>query len=227
MQDLALSSAVFLNGDPSRHGDDLVDVKKAEDGSLLLTYDGRLWSKWLLGGAMLMAATAIYDMTIGTRGDGRLIGLIGGIATCAGAAAVMWETARWRVDPFHRRIEWDRRWAFQHRSGTLPFADVRHVAIEVPIGDDGVPSRRVVLHMLDGSMIPVTVGYRPDADNRIAGAAEALRALLGHDAKPPVDEVVRALLASGRKVDAVKVLVEQEQLSLSDAKARIDALGQK
>jgi hypothetical protein len=205
----------------------VVDVKKAEDGSLLLTYDGRLWSKWLVGLALVMAATAVYDMTIGTRGDDRLIGLIGGIATCVGAAAVMYETARWRVDPCHRRIEWDRRWAFQHRSGTLSFGEVRHVAIEVPIGDDGVPSRRVVLHMQDGSMIPVTVGYRPDVDNRITSAAEALRALLGHDAKPSVDEVVRALLASGRKVDAVTVLVEQERLSLSDAKARIDALGRK
>ena len=202
-----------------------MDMTKSADGSLLLTYDGRLWSKWLLGGALLMSATAVYDLTIGARGDDRLIGLIGGIATCAGAAAVMFETARWRVDPFHRRIEWERRWAFQLRSGTLAFADVRHVAIEVPIGDDGVPSRRVVLHMHDGAMIPVTVGYRPDGDGHIANAAEALRALLGHQAKPSAEEVVRALLASGRKIDAVKVLVEQEQLSLSEAKARIDALG--
>ena len=199
-------------------------MTRSADGSLLLTYDGRLWSRWLLGGALLMAATAVYDMTIGSRGDDRLIGLIGGIATCVAAAAVMFEIARWRVDPFHRRIEWERRWAFQHRSGTLAFADVRHVAIEVPIGDDGVPSRRVVLHMHDGSMIPVTVGYRPDGDNHIANAAEALRAMIGHNAKPAADEVVRALLASGRKIDAVKVLVEQEQLSLSEAKARIDAL---
>lgn len=204
-----------------------MEMTKSADGSLLLTHDGRLWSKWLLGGALLMVATAVYDLTIGSRGDDRLIGLIGGIATCAGAAAVMFETARWRVDPFHRRIEWERRWAFQHRSGTLAFADVRHVAIEVPIGDDGVPSRRVVLHMHDGSMIPVTVGYRPDGDSHIVNAAEELRALLGHQAKPPADETVRALLASGRKIDAVKVLVEQEQLSLSEAKARIDALGNK
>lgn len=202
-------------------------MTKSADGSLLLTYDGRLWSRWLLGGALLMAATAVYDLTIGARGDDRLIGLIGGIATCAGAAAVMFETARWRVDPFHRRIEWERRWAFQHRFGTLAFADVRHVAIEVPIGDDGVPSRRVVLHMHDGSMIPVTVGYRTDGDHRIVNAAEALRALLGHQVKPSAEEVVRALLASGKKIDAVKVLVEQEQLSLSEAKARIDALGKK
>ena len=135
-----------------------MNVTKAADGSLLLTYDGRVWSKWLFGGALLMAAIAAYDLTIGTRGDDRLIGLIGGIVTCAGAGAVMFETARFRVDPFHRIIEWDRRWAFQHRSGTLRFDDVRHVAIEVPIGDEGIPSRRLVLHMTDGSMVPVTAG---------------------------------------------------------------------
>lgn len=204
-----------------------MEATKNPDGSLLLTYDGRLWSKWLLGPAVLMAATAVYDMTIGTRGDDRLIGLIGGVVTFVGAAAVMWETARWRVDPFHRRIDWDRRWAWQHRSGRLPFADVRYVAIEVPIGDEGVPSRRIVLHLHDGSVIPVTAGYRPDGDNRIAQAAESFRALLGHDAKPPVDEAVRALVASGRKVDAVKVLVEEEQLSLTEAKARLDMLTRK
>ena len=200
-----------------------MDVTKNPDGSLLLTYDGRLWSRWLLGPALVMAATAVYDLTIG-RGDDRLIGLIGAMATLLGVAAVMYETARWRVDPFHRIIEWDRRWAFQHRCGTLPFADIRHVHIEVPIGDEGVPSRRIVLHLVDGSMIPVTIGYRPDGDNHIAQAAESIRTLLGHAAKPPVDEMVRALLASGRRVDAVKVLVEHEKISLSEAKSRLDAL---
>ena len=204
-----------------------MDATKNPDGSLLLTYDGRLWSKWLFGLGLVFAATAVYDLTIGTRGDDRLIALIGGIATCAGAAAVMWETARWRVDPSSRRIDWDRRWAWQHRSGTLQFTDVRYVAIEVPIGDEGIPSRRIVLHMHDGSMMPLTAGYRVDGDNHIVQAAESVRSLLGHTPKPTPDEVVRALLASGRNVDAVKILVEEEKLSLSDAKARLDALGRK
>jgi hypothetical protein len=60
-----------------------MDTRQLPDGSLLLTYDSRLWSKWLFAGAVLMAATAVYDLTIGARGDDRRIGLIGGIATCA------------------------------------------------------------------------------------------------------------------------------------------------
>jgi hypothetical protein len=34
-----------------------MNVTKAADGSLLLTYDGRLWSWWLFGGALLMVSS--------------------------------------------------------------------------------------------------------------------------------------------------------------------------
>ena len=202
-----------------------MDAKESADGSLLLTYDSTLWSKWLFAGAIVMAATGVYDLTIGTRGDDRLIGLIGGIATCALGSLVMLETTRFHVDPCQQRIQWQRRWAFQRRSGTIRFAEIRHVAIERPIGDTGVPSRRIVLHLRDGSMIPVTVGYRPDVGDEITAAAESLRKMLGHD-RPSTDESVRALLASGRKVDAIKILVEDEKLSLLEAKERADRLGE-
>jgi hypothetical protein len=201
-----------------------MEVTKAHDGSLLLTYDGRLWAKWLFGAAALLAAVALYDLTIGARGDGRVIGLVLSAATLAVAAGVMFETARFRVDPARRVIEWERRWAWQRRRGTLKFEEVRHVAVEVPIGDDGIPSRRIVLHTTGGAMIPVTAGYRPDHGNRIAGAAESLRTVLGHAARPPALDAARALVASGRRLDAIKLLVDDEKLSLSEAKARVDQL---
>jgi hypothetical protein len=201
-----------------------METQELPDGGLLLTYDSRLWSKWLFGGALIMIATAIYDMTIGTRGDDRLIGLIGGIATCALAGLVVYETTRFHVDRFNRLIVWQRRWGFQWRSGTTAFADIRHVAIEVPIGDHGIPSRRIVLHLHDGSMIPVTVGYRPDLGDEIARTAETLRRMIGHDPRSMTDQALRALLSSGRKIDAIKILVEDERLSLTSAKARIDGL---
>ncbi len=56
--------------------------------------------------------------------------------------------------------------------------------------------------------------------------AEALPAVLGHATRPATADAVRALLASGRKVDAIKMLVEEEKLSLGEAKARVDALSQ-
>jgi hypothetical protein len=197
-------------------------VTKAADGALLLTYDSRWWSTCSLAGAFILAATAIYDVTIGTRGDDRLIGLAGGVATLIGVAVVMFETTHFRVDPFKRVIEWQRRWAWQRREGRLAFGEVRLVALERPLGDHGVPSHRIVLHTTGGEMIPVTVGYRPDGDKQIAGAAESLRVMLGHAAKPPVADAVRALVASGRTLDAIKLVIEEEKLSLADAKQRVN-----
>jgi hypothetical protein len=198
-----------------------MNAERQPDGSLLLTYDSSVWSKWAIGITMLLLATAGYDYFIGTRGDERLIGLLAGAATTALTALVILEQARFRLDPITRLIEWDQRWGFRRRSGILKFADVQHVSVEVPIGDDGVPSRRIVFHLSNGTLLPLTVGYRPDTDNGIINAAQTIRGVLGQ-APPTTAESVRALLAQGKKIDAIKLLVEREGLSLAEAKQRID-----
>jgi hypothetical protein len=198
-----------------------MDARQDADGTLLLTYDGALWTRWLIGATLLLVGTAAYDYFIGARGDERLIGLFGGAATTGLAALVMLEQSSFRLDPKTRVIEWQQRWGFRRRAGVVPFADVRHVSAEQPIGDHGVPSRRVCLHLADGSVLPVTVGYRPDGDEQILRAADLIRQVLGQRQPTPV-ESAHFLAKQGRKVDAVKILVEQEGLSLAEAKARLD-----
>jgi hypothetical protein len=201
-----------------------MDIEQRPGGSLLLSYDSTLWSRWLFGAAALMAITAVYDLTIGARGDARLIGLAGGIATCLVGGIVMLETSSFTVDASTRCIQWSRRWAFQRRAGRIEFHDIAHVATERPIGDTGIPSRRIVLHLRNGETVPITVGYRPDVGDQISRAAEQLRRVIGHQPVPPVDDSVRALLARGRSVEAIKLLVEEQQLPLRDAKARVERL---
>jgi hypothetical protein len=158
------------------------------DGSLVLSYDSSRLSKWAVAGTIVLLATAGYDHFIGPRGDDRLIGLLGAATTLALIALVLLEQSRFRFDPSTRLIEWESRWAFSRRRGLLQFADVQHVSVDVPIGDSGVPSRRVVLHLSNGTLLPVTTGYRPDSDGAIARAAEEIRGILG----------LPALLASPR-----------------------------
>jgi hypothetical protein len=156
-----------------------MDAHENADGTLLLTYDSSLWTKWLIAATLALLGTAVYEYFIGSRGDERMIGLLAGAATVAITALVMLEQSTFRADPKTRLIEWEQRWGFRQRAGVTPFADVRHVSAERPIGDTGVPSRRVVLHLADGSLLPVTVGYRPDGDEKISKAAELLRRVLG------------------------------------------------
>src|SRR5687767_5223263 len=197
-----------------------MDTREEADGSLLLTYDSSVWTKWLIGATLVLLGAAAYDYFIGTRRDERLIGLLAGAATCAITALLMLEQVSFRVDPRSRLIEWQQRWGFRQRAGVTSFADVRHVSVERPIGDSGLPSRRVCLHLADGSLLPITVGYRPDGDEQISKAAEKLRQVLGQHATPSPAESARILIEQGRTVEAIKLFVERDGLSLTEAKDR-------
>jgi hypothetical protein len=200
-----------------------MDTREEADGSLLLTYDSSLWPKWLIGATLVLLGTAAYDYFIGARGEERTIGLLAGAATCAITALVMLEQVSFRVDSRSRLIEWQQRWGFRQRAGVTSFADVRHVSVERPIGDTGVPSRRVCLHLADGSLLPITVGYRPDGDEQISKAAERLRQVLGQPTPSPA-ESARILIAQGRTVEAIKIFVEREGLSLTEAQDRVNQI---
>jgi hypothetical protein len=200
-----------------------MQASEEPDGALLLTYDSSLWTKWLIGAALVLLGTAVYDYFIGARGEDRLIGLLAGAATLAVTAVVMLEQCRFRIDPIARIIESEQRWGFRRRGGITPFDDVAHVSTEVPIGDSGIPSRRIVLHLVNGALLPLTVGYKPDVDEAISRAAALLRAKLGQHPQTTA-ESIRLLIAQGRAIDAIKLLVEKEGLSPTDAKQRVDRI---
>ena len=202
-----------------------MDTREEADGSVLLTYDSSWWTRWLIGATLVLLGAALYDYFIGGGGDERVIGLLAGAATLAVIALVMLEQCRFRFDPVSRLIEWEQRWGFRRRLGVTAFGDVQHVSVETPIGDTGIPSRRVVLHLTDGTLLPITAGYKVDGDGAIARSAETLRRILGQDPKPSPSALARAFIEQGRTIEAVKVLVEQEGLSLKDAKDRVDEIG--
>jgi ribosomal protein L7/L12 len=80
------------------------------------------------------------------------------------------------------------------------------------------------LKTVSGEDLPVTVGYRPDGDGSVLHIASRIRALLGHDSDETHLHNVRALIAAGKTIDAIRVLREEEGLSLVDAKRRVEEL---
>jgi hypothetical protein len=204
-----------------------MQTRDGGDGSLVVTYEGTGFTKFLLAIALVFAGTAIYDVTIGTRGTDRMIGLAGGIATCLLAGLVSFERSHFTFDSSTRTIVWSRRWGFRRRSGSIPFDSVREVAVQRPIGDDGTPSRRIALQIHNGREVPITVGFRPDSDGAILKVAESIRTRLG---QPPAGFPVaslQALVDAGQTIEAIKRLREDEGLSLLEAKSRVDAMARK
>jgi hypothetical protein len=193
------------------------------DGTLAVTHDSTLWSKVLFGLALLLMATAAYDYFVGTWHTNRLIGLLAGVATCALGGVVTLDQARIRVDPRTRTIAWDRRWGFRRRSGALSFDEVTSIGADRPVGDDGVPSRRIVLWTRDGRRIPLSAGYQVDANGDVLRTVEQIRRMLGRG-DGESSEFLQSLIDGGRIIDAVKLLRETRGLSISEAKSEIDAL---
>jgi hypothetical protein len=204
-----------------------MQARDRDDGTLVVTYDGRSFPKFLFAIALIFAGTAIYDLFIGTRGTDRMIGLVGAIATCVLAGLVSLEQSHFAFNPSTRTIVWSRRWGLRRRSGSIPFDRVRDVAVQRPLGDDGVPSRRIALQVTDAPEVPITVGFRPDNGDEILKVAESIRMRLGQPPRGSPAESLQALVDAGQIVEAVKRLREDEGLSLTEAKGRVDSMKRK
>jgi hypothetical protein len=194
------------------------------DGSLVVTYDSTRLTRLMLVLAAALLLVAAYDVFVGTRGTDRLVGLIAASGTCLLIALVFLERVWFQFAADTHILTWRRRWALRERSGSIPFDSIESVIVERPIGDDGTPSRRIVLKSESGEMIPITVGYRPDADGIVLQIADKIRARLGHNTGATHMRNVKALVAAGRNIDAIRVLREEEGLTLVDAKRRVDEL---
>jgi hypothetical protein len=201
-------------------------IDERADGTVVVSYDSLGLTRVMLAATVLFLAVAGYDILIGARGTEHLVGLLGGAATCLLVGIVFLERAWFQFAPATRVVTWRRRWALRQHAGTIPFNSIQSVLVERPIGDDGTPSRRIVLKTVSGEDLPVTVGYRPDGDGSVLHIASRIRALLGHDSDETHLHNVRALIAAGKTIDAIRVLREEEGLSLVDAKRRVEELTQ-
>ena len=199
-------------------------IDERPDGTIVVTYDSRGLSVFMLAVAGLFVLVAVYDASVGTRGTARLVGLLGSATTGLLVAIVFLERAWFEFSPATRMVTWRRRWALQQRSGTMPFNSIQSVLVERPIGDEGTPSRRVTLRTTGGDEIPMTVGYRTDADDAIVRIAARIRLVLGHEANTTHIDAVKSLIAVGRLVEAIKLLREREGLTLAEAKRRAQDL---
>ena len=199
-------------------------IDERHDGTILVTYDSARLTWLMLAAGGVSLVTAGYDVFIGARGADRLAGLLGAAGTCLLVAIILLERVWFEFAPATRVVTWRRRWALRQQSGSIPFGSIQRVLVERPIGDDGTPSRRIVLKTATGDDIPMTVGYRPDADGAVLRIASRLRVLLGHGSDATHMPNVLALIAAGKAIDAIRILREEEGLSLLDAKRRIEEL---
>lgn len=201
-----------------------MESREEADGTLIVSHDSRRLALFLFTLGALFLATLAYDLTLGTRGTQRAMGLVGAAATCLLSGLMFFESARFAFDARRRRIDWRRRFAFSRRAGSLLFEEIRDVAIETPIGDDGVPSRRIAFKLADGSALPMSAGFSPDHGDVTLALAGRIRTVLGIAPDHDGSRALAALVAAGRTVEAAKLLIQTKGLSLEQAMQQIQAM---
>jgi hypothetical protein len=133
-------------------------------------------------------------------------------------------------DAIGRVVSWSGRRLFTTESGAIPFAQVVDVTVEAISGHGG-PAYRLAILTAEGST-PMAYGYRGMGNIRQLRAT--IRAVVRPETiagttpeRPLGDEAsIRSLLRQGRRIDAIHLLQSSENIKLSQAAARVDALDQ-
>lgn len=194
-------------------------VFQQSDHTLVVETDTATFAKLCLFGGLVCAVIAAVKFLSHPRSFDRA-GLTGLLA-CAVIGLIAYLAVLERnvfvFDRARRLVRWQRRRVFSNKSGETPFAEIQAVVAQRPIGDDGTPSRRIAL-LARGQEIPLSLGYDPDTDDACLRLAAQIREFIGHPSQPDFMTAVRLAVSQGHIIEAVRLVQEEKQLSLAEAK---------
>lgn len=168
-------------------------------------------------------------------------------------SAVFMRHTTFTLDKMQRAARWRRRTVLKDENGSIPFDIIRDVVIDTQSGDRGTMSYRLSIVTADGPtpMANVFSGGRIEHYQQLrrqildfiglGTAVPAPQSAILTNGSPndgsassgcsgiPADlePSLRALLAQGRKLDAIKLLHSRENFGLADAVSRLNALDQR
>src|SRR5581483_1031621 len=134
-------------------------VFQQSDHTLIVETDSATFAKLcLFGGGVCAVSAAVKFLSQPHPFDNEsFVGLLAGAVIGLLLFLVVFEQNVFVFDRTRRVVRWQRRRAFSKKSGETPFAEIQAVVAQRPIGDDGVPSRRVAL-LTPGQELPLSLG---------------------------------------------------------------------
>ena len=134
-------------------------------------------------------------------------------------------------DAQQRVVRWTARKMFKVESGTIPFDDIRDISIDTMTSDKGTIIYRLAILTSQGA-VPMESAYNSGRDYQVK-IREAVLAFL-HPGTPAAthstasavadDSMIGSLLAQGRKIDAIRLLRSAENVNLTEATQRVEAM---
>ena len=144
-------------------------VVRSTSDDFVVVFDDVPFARVFLAASVLLGVLGVVQLARVPGGiqDERVLGCIVGTGLCLLGFFAVFERTEFAFDRRARVVRWKRRRAFRRRAGEIPFDRIESVAVQSPIGDEGVPSRRVALITRDGE-VPLTLAFAPDHGERVA-----------------------------------------------------------
>jgi len=133
-------------------------------------------------------------------------------------------------DAIQQVVRWRGRKFFRNQSGTIPFSDITDITVEALSSHSGGVTHRLAILTVNGST-PMSFTY-----SGIGNFEQTRAAILAflhpgmecqtrqHFDAAALESSIRSLLLQGRKIDAVTLLRTREQIGLTEAVKRINAV---
>lgn len=143
-------------------------------------------------------------------------------ALSAAVAIVFFSRERNIFDPEARQFSWSKWNLLRETRGTIAFADITSVTLQTTSSTETVPSCRITVHTKTGT-VPLSRFYSSSVEVQ-EPTAELVRAVIGLKTKDLTEDSVRAMVAAGRKIDAIRFLRIRNGLGLKEAKEEVERL---
>lgn len=196
----------------------------------LVLQDSSLWL------AVFMAAAAVF-LAFGAYSTGKKATLVPAALFVLFAFLSLRKTTI-VFDSLRRMVDWQRLRYIERSSGSIPYDDIKDIVVETTTGGtSGRATYRLAILTPQASW-PMSDGYGGNGD-RYASLGKEIREFLklgpsANAATAPssapddanLDTSIRALLAQGRKIDAIALLRTMKEIDLAAAKQHVDEIEQ-
>ena len=194
---------------------------------LVVIASGGIFERLWLGCAVIFSVVALYKWFYhrdafsqeGFQGSvgAAAVGLLGFVA--------MYERNLFTFDRGRRRVLiWSRKRLWSSKSGEVAFDDILLVSAKSPIGDDRTaPMRRIAVHTRTGE-IPITVTYTAELYQEQLKLAGRISEFIGKPSGDRLMDTVRDSVRQGKLTEAVRLLRQERNMSLDDAKKLVDGI---
>ena len=143
-------------------------------------------------------------------------------AISLGCALVFFRRDSTIFDEAARSLTWSKWTPLGRTGGAIAYDEITGVTVETMSGSETVPSARVVVHTATDT-VPLTAHYSASLD-RWEPVAIRIRQLVGLGTADLTEDSLRAMVAQGRKIDAVRHLRLKTGMSLADARHAVERL---